>query len=822
VTLDGAKLKALAGGSSKQDVIRGFALVERSGATRYFIAFTGPQCGVWTRELQEAIREASGKLDEGSCRIERGMEDPDRPEENELSATYSESNQGRNLQEVEGGTPRKRIGIGVRLAATKNRIGSALETARLRGLEVNERRRLNNSDSYDPDDGTFEAYGDNSSARAIPDGQVECGGVQDFGVPADCIDSNDSILNDESLDADFIAEGHDEVDFTKHADSTSSRHTEDSSKILVERTKSTPIKERRESKIDQISISEEDAVGDGAVAPVEASSHDVERGGGDQSVFDAEDSSGPRRRLQFGAKLSGVKQATKTRIGSALQTARQKGVAVAGRRRMDTEESVHEFSQHGNDSSEDRMRRTDGSESLTDDDQVCIPGAEDGIVATADSADDTETSIGQNARPRFGGKFAGVRQATKSRIGSAIQNVRLKGKEVSERRRSDSEDVGDNVQGPQRTKLGGLLSGTNRVAESNRNGATSIDGSLRDDNAPKSVLSWSCNACTFVNNSENHPITIQSCEMCGTARPEGDPFQSNMSIESENSAPEGHSSPKAKEVAYDLPPETATIQADFKKDSESLHVGNTTYGEQTDTGPRRGMFEGVRNVLANKIERQAPALQATDNRKAGRFVFRKRNDEMESLVDGGGPVKVKNIRPGESFPEDAISREPLVLKRLVGDWAVIVQSGQSAQEEVESGRRQCDFRICVIPAVTGPEDTPIQTLCNIADIFDLHTRISEAVAMVLPQIASETTENGRTDDRTDLGGMTQYLSRRLGLSSLDNVVLTGKILGGLLDFDESSEIFKKTHDYQGKHWYFPVLCCVACATITNLAIAQWR
>jgi ribosomal protein L13E len=816
VTLDGAKLNALAGGSSKQDIKRGFALVERSGATRYFIAFTGPQCGVWTRELQEAIRAASRKLDEARSNIETGVEDSDRPERNELSATYSESNQGRNVPEVEGGTPRKRIGIGIRLAATKNRIGSALETARLKGLEVSERRRLNNPDSMDTDDGTYEAYGDNRSEREPPDGQAEFGGDQDFGWQADCIDSMESILNDESIDVD--ARGYNGADLTKHADSIIPRHTEESSKILVERKESMPIGELSESMIDQ--ISESDAVGVGAVVPVEESIHDFERGGGDQSVFDANDTSGPRRRLQFGAKLSGVRQATKTRIGSALQTARQKGVAVAGRRRMDIEESVHEFSQHGTDSSEDQMRRTDGSDSLTDDEQVCIPGAarnstEDGNLATADSADDTENSTGQNVRPRFGGKFAGVRQATKSRIGSAIQNVRLKGKEVSERRRLDSEDMGDKVQGLQRTKLDGLLSGTSA--------ATAIDSGSVYDNAPKAGLSWSCNTCTFVNNSENHPNTLQSCEMCGEARPKEDQFQSNVaSIEFGNSAPEGQNSTKAKEVAHDLPTETATIQADFIKNVETSHAGNTNDAEQTDTGPRRGMFGGMRNVLANKTERQPPALQATDNRKAGRFAFRKRNDEMDSLVDGGGPVKFKNLRAGESFlpdsiPEEAKFREPQILRRLVGDWAVLVESGrkeygsgtlfwkklsnvqpQSAQEEIESRRHQCEFRICVIPVVPGPEDTPIQTECNIADIFELHTRVSEAVAMVLPQVASETTENGRPDDRTDLGGMTQSMSYRLGLSSLDNVLLTGKILGGLMDFDESSEIFKKMHDYQGK------------------------
>jgi hypothetical protein len=139
--LVGAKIRELTGGSS---IKRGFAIIESSGTTRFFVTANGPDYVFWTNELSTAIVACNRGLDLGDANVENELQ----RERSEGTRDYGNSEledlslgDGETVDSEGGSGLRERIRLGNRLAGAKNRFGSAIQTARQKGKEVSETAR---------------------------------------------------------------------------------------------------------------------------------------------------------------------------------------------------------------------------------------------------------------------------------------------------------------------------------------------------------------------------------------------------------------------------------------------------------------------------------------------------------------------------------------------------------------------------------------------------------------------------------------------------------------------------------------------------------
>jgi hypothetical protein len=104
-----AKLRLLAGGKSKQDVKRGFAIIESSGMTRFFVARNSQEFSLWTKEISCTIRYCS------DARVVAEMD-------KELLNGYSSGvalDESDNNEDTEDS--RRMRGLGNRLASSRTR-----------------------------------------------------------------------------------------------------------------------------------------------------------------------------------------------------------------------------------------------------------------------------------------------------------------------------------------------------------------------------------------------------------------------------------------------------------------------------------------------------------------------------------------------------------------------------------------------------------------------------------------------------------------------------------------------------------------------------
>lgn len=107
------------------------------------------------------------------------------------------------------------------------------------------------------------------------------------------------------------------------------------------------------------------------------------------------------------------------------------------------------------------------------------------------------------------------------------------------------------------------------------------------------------------------------------------------------------------------------------------------------------------------------------------------------------------------------------------------------------------FQIHVIQQISNSVATPVATtvLKTLPDIAALHTSLSEAVAK-LPSYAFDIDLD---IGRTSLAEMNENFSIALGLTTLDTVRLTGRLLGGLLDISKREPASPFPHtSYHGK------------------------
>jgi hypothetical protein len=565
--------------------------------------------------------------------------------------------------------------------------------------------------------------------------------------------------------------------------------------------------------------------------------------------------SGVKRRLQFGKQLSGVGQATKSRIGTALQSARQKSSEMSSRRRLNSSEGF-EYENNSDQGEIGPITTADtAGGSLRDDVDAPADLERQQAESTPFPADSAQTlldkSSGHETTDAEGddADAPGVRRRLQisNRIGSVIQNARQRTKETPEKQ-------------PQRPLAGlrGKLKGLSPARSAGgdvvgNRPLTSFDsGSLHDKAPPGKNFKWTCCMCTFVNNSGNHPIHLTTCDMCGSERPTVKLPSNDVAEDFELGTNDALSSsfhqplseiPETSDAVGKMETETSTGDSQSRPDASRL-------------GRFAGLGAAVRSTRLNKAEAKDPG--------SARFSFRKRApvSSNESFFEGGA-ITLKKIHASGRAPQTNKYAVPVPLKLLEGRWIVLVKSqrtrgmsipreseskvdekfvdkaptdvpivdanvrlqknaGDEAKDELQpnisaqpkgglsSGDNSGDpitfidnnamlasseknvFDLKVIRADLVEKDIDVEKICSLGDVLQLHAQISESLGEILPQLVQENLgiaakASGNPNKRA-----------LEGFSSVDKVMTAGRILGGLLEWEEASEIIEKTAGYQGK------------------------
>ena len=123
ISLVNAKIRKLAGGKSKQDTKRGFAIIEDSGMIRYFISGNTQEYELWINEINRAIRlfSDSGKISNSEDSVDMDTSQITFDDFGIKKDDFADESQRNN-----------RIG---------NRLSSAFQSAKLKGKEFSERRQ---------------------------------------------------------------------------------------------------------------------------------------------------------------------------------------------------------------------------------------------------------------------------------------------------------------------------------------------------------------------------------------------------------------------------------------------------------------------------------------------------------------------------------------------------------------------------------------------------------------------------------------------------------------------------------------------------------
>ncbi|KAL3945195.1 MAG: hypothetical protein SGBAC_000732 [Bacillariaceae sp.] len=140
VQLEGAKIRDLGGAGVK----RGFVVVERDGTTRFFVCESVADYMVWMNDLSGAVLACNGTIDVGEAAEENG--------DDNRSAEKSTGNT--DTMEGEGAGLREKINLSNRLAGAKNKFGSAIQTARLKGKEMSDTARQKSREVSDRFEGS--------------------------------------------------------------------------------------------------------------------------------------------------------------------------------------------------------------------------------------------------------------------------------------------------------------------------------------------------------------------------------------------------------------------------------------------------------------------------------------------------------------------------------------------------------------------------------------------------------------------------------------------------------------------------------------------
>ena len=143
----------------------------------------------------------------------------------------------------------------------------------------------------------------------------------------------------------------------------------------------------------------------------------------------------PTKRAQLRQRLSAVKASTKTKLGSAVQAARQRGISITGT--DDDHNSTGLMSGNEDDA-------TGSSTAVTGEDIGKLPSHDIETISETDAkafslehkeTDFTGADESANQPRRMGGRLASMKSGTKNRLGSALQAAKEKTKAAADQRR---------------------------------------------------------------------------------------------------------------------------------------------------------------------------------------------------------------------------------------------------------------------------------------------------------------------------------------------------------------------------------------------------
>lgn len=678
LSLENARIRQLSGGNSAQDVKRGFAIIEASGMTRYFVAGNAQEYNLWTREISVVIRQYSDPI------FVSAFEESVR---NSTSAEFvvNEAQGGNETQE----SSQRRLGLG-------NRLSSAFQSARQKSKDLSEKR---------------------GSASSDFDGHVgECGIVQS---------SN------------------------------------------------------QESQLDKGSHTPRQSNAKGASPEI----YESDTFSSDKPAVDAS----AARRVQFGKKLSGVGQVTKSRLGSALQTARQRGVDLSNRRRRN----------------ENEPDVSDKSDSIHSD--------------TIESSKDIEESPFKSDPEIPNPSVPSLRRSLQlgSKLGSALQNARTKAREPLEK------------QG----KLAGLrgkLSGwTQDHNDDIQNETAYASSSTMQSSDPGD--SWICEACTFINR-----INVSVCDMCHSVRttslvPDLDHIQVETTADAvnelsastvENLFPKTRANVDGpdRQEAFDGIPDSQSRQGQ-PGDNGNMRNSRFSFRKRQEGTTDDSVFGGDPMTLKNVhvSHRIPPSINTLDQVFVPLKMFegtwivtveigdlaesdpkisdprglKKRTDEKTTenrtvgAVDGSavtddatdfGPDAYGDANTaGYALQENTgpgcneISGRPDGIKDCVESAPVI----ESATRDRFTGNN-CLFFVKVYRSDSITPDLASEQIWSYPDVLKLYAQVSGVVSSLLPQLVGNDFQQGSIEATT----------RRWKIPSadlIDNAVISGRILGGLLE-----------------------------------------
>jgi hypothetical protein len=354
-------------------------------------------------------------------------------------------------------------------------------------------------------------------------------------------------------------------------------------------------------------------------------------------------------------------------------------------------------------------------------------------------------------------RFAGVGQATKNRLGSAIAAVKQKGKEVVQVRRQ---------------------------------GATGSN--------------WACSLCTFVNSGK-----VWECQMCSSTKPSGD--QVGLTAAS---------------IQFQASSVTEQHDADV---TESLDL------EEDAVRPRSQI--GIKNRFESVVRRAQTAT--FEGSRLGKFNPRP-NDQPQGFGVSKAQ-KLNNITLGEPILSPTLQEVPL--KHLGGTWIVQVElqpqftlegknpidfvseeppnnsdnvSHQGEYFEVKENFENVEAANPFSVSFAPGSDSIQSNSDNVNQFVDLTFKIqafkydggvksSECVDLIrtLSEIAALYTSLSELMARAPTICFNQGLPKKpqasLNLSTIDGMIATGKLLGGLLELPYRAEsIGEPLRSFYGK------------------------
>lgn len=491
------------------------------------------------------------------------------------------------------------------------------------------------------------------------------------------------------------------------------------------------------------------------------------------------------RRVQFGMKLSGVGQVTKNRLGSALQTARQKGAEISNRRRRNEIEPDH-------------SDYTDSIHSNKIESPKGTAESETSFVSDHDGLDPTAQS------PKRGLQLG-------SKLGSALQNARAKVKEPSEK-------LG------RLSGLRGKLAGAGGRTDDNEDNSSNSATKLQSDDPGSQMVDWIGETTSHI--PEHGRIRLQTTS---------EPLSINELSNSQESLPEV---PESFGGRYSL--EAARGVAINQRNEPPLQKGNNNNRLSSSfpfKKPQQGtvddsIFGGNPMTLKNlHISHQIPpSAISRDNVDLPLKTFeenwivtvevkvpQKQDPSVNGCSEGsdreGLDQRINAISIDNA--DDVAVNDLSVTDEAVGtDASVDTNPSENATESNElhsvnevshklddggetefplnevtkdiAPQRYGVFIVKVFRAESMRSAPAAEKTWTYPDVLKVYADVSDAIGNVLPYLA------GKPEKLEDMAQKWKSSTASL----IDNVLISGRVLGGLLEYQEEPSELVGLRDYQ--------------------------